>query len=58
MAVLERRFYGDPADCVDELRRRSEAAAKRKMRERQKKHRRIKSLVEQAKEGKLNGTRR
>jgi len=51
----ESRFYGDPANVVDELRARGEREAKQKLRERDKKHRRIASLVKLAKEGKLHG---
>jgi hypothetical protein len=48
MIALPLRFYGDPADCVDEMRRISEAAKKQAERDRVHKGRRIRALVKQA----------
>lgn len=50
--ALPSRFYGDPADCVDERRRITEAAKQQAERDRIHKGRRIRVLVKQAKEGK------
>lgn len=49
------RFYGNPVDCVDELRRIQEAARKKAERHRIHKSRRIRALVKLAmlKSGKL-----
>jgi hypothetical protein len=52
MKVLPRRFYGDPVDVVDELRRISELAKKHAERDRLHKSRRIRVLVKQAMKGK------
>lgn len=44
-AILPRRFYGDPSECVDEWRMISEAAKRKAARDRRNKSRRIKALV-------------
>ena len=48
-AVLPARFWGDPADVCDELRRLSEFAETQRLREIGKKRRRIQAAVRQAK---------
>ena len=55
MTALPSRFYGDPVECVDELRRISEAAKKQAERDRLHKGRRIRALVKQAKRGEHHG---
>lgn len=49
--MMESRFWGDPANCVDELRKRNEAEKVRKECRRFKKQRRIRMLVKNAKQG-------
>ena len=49
--VLPSRFYGDPADVVDEMRRITERAKRRAVIERSNKGRRIRALVKQAMKG-------
>jgi hypothetical protein len=49
--VLPSRFYGDPAECVDELLRLSEFARKQAIRERRHKSLRIQGLVKKAMKG-------
>lgn len=51
MTALPSMFYGDPADCVDEMRRIRAAAKKQAERDRLHKGRRIRALVKQAKRG-------
>lgn len=57
MAAFPSRFYGDPSDNIDELRKLREADLKRKDRERVHKRRRIRALVKQviANGGGING---
>ena len=43
--ALPRMFYGDPSECVDELRRIRESAKRQAMRLRAHKARRIQALV-------------
>jgi hypothetical protein len=50
--ALPARFYGDPANVCDELRRLSDFAEVLRQREIVRKQRRIKSLVKAAKAGK------
>lgn len=47
MSALPAFFYGDPVDCVDEIRRIKAAAKKQAERDRLHKGRRIKALVNQ-----------
>lgn len=49
--VLPSRFYGDPADCVDELRRLGDFAKRQALRERRHKSMRIQASVRKAMEG-------
>jgi hypothetical protein len=49
--VLPSRFYGDPADCVDEMRKLSEFAKKQAIRDRRYKSMRIQASVKKAIEG-------
>lgn len=50
--ALPSKFYGDPSECVDELRKLQQAARKHAERDRLHKGRRIRALVEQAMKGK------
>lgn len=43
--ILPARFYGDPAECVDEMRRLVDAAKRQAERDRLHKGRRIRALV-------------
>lgn len=45
MTALPSRFYGDPADCVDEMRSLGERAKRKAERDRINKGRRIRALV-------------
>jgi hypothetical protein len=51
MSALPSRFYGDPANCVDEIRRLHEAAKKQAEKDRANKGRRIRALVKLAMKG-------
>jgi hypothetical protein len=53
--VLPRRFWGDPADCVDELRRLSEFAKRQALRDRRHKSLRIQASVKKAMKGEHHG---
>lgn len=53
MKVLPSRFYGDPADVVDEMRKISEQDKRKKDRARIHKGQRIRNLVKLAMKGKL-----
>lgn len=55
--VLPSRFYGDPADVCDELKRLREYEAELKERERVRKARRIRKLTKLAKARELRGQR-
>ena len=48
MKALPARFYRDPLECVDELRRANEAAKRQADKDRLNKGRRIRALVKQA----------
>jgi len=52
MTALPSKWYGDPADCVDELRKLRAAEKIRRELERVHKARRIRALVKLAKRGK------
>lgn len=52
--ILPSRFYGDPADVVDEMRRIAAQAKRKAERDRINKGRRIRALVKQA----MNGSKR
>ncbi len=58
MSALPSLFYGDPAECLDEIRRIKAAAKKQAERDRLHKGRRIRVLVKAAMNGKLKGDRR
>lgn len=45
MSALPARFYGDPANCADEMRKINVAAARQAERDRLNKGRRIRALV-------------
>lgn len=45
VGVLPMRFYGDPVECVDELRRLNEMAMRKAEQDRKHKGRRIRALV-------------
>lgn len=49
--MMESRFWGDPSNFIDELRKRRELEKKLAERERQKKSRRHKRQVQLAKQG-------
>ena len=49
MSALPNRFYGDPSERVDEMRRLGEEAKRQAERDRLHKGRRIRALVKQAK---------
>lgn len=51
MSALPSFLYGDPANCVDELRRLRAAAERKQVRDRMNKSRRIQALVNQAMRG-------
>lgn len=51
MSALPFRFYGDPVEVVDEMRRLTDQAKRKAERERLNKARRIKALVKQAMRG-------
>lgn len=51
MTALPSRYYGDPSNVVDEMRRESERAKKQAERDRIKKGRRIRKLTKQAMQG-------
>ena len=51
MTALPRKFYGDPAECVDDLRRLKARAKRKAERARINKGLRIRALVKQAKNG-------
>lgn len=51
-AVLPARFYGDPADVCDELRRLSAFAEVLRLRDIGRKRRRIQAMVKDARNGK------
>lgn len=51
MSALPSRFYGDPANCVDEMRKIHEAAKIQAERDRLNKGRRIRALVKLAMRG-------
>lgn len=48
MKALPARFYRDPIDCVDEMRRVNEAAKRQAEKDRLNKGRRIRALVKRA----------
>ena len=51
MTALPIKFYGDPSNCVDELRRLNKQAKRKDERARINKGLRIRALVKQAKRG-------
>lgn len=51
MSALPARFYGDPSEIVDELRRIEEQAKRKAERNRFQKGQRIRALVKQAMKG-------
>jgi hypothetical protein len=51
MSALPRRFYGNPVDCVDEMRKISRAAEIQAARDRLHKSRRIRALLKEAMKG-------
>mgnify|MGYP001764678153 CR=1 FL=1 len=50
--MMESRFWGDPSNTLDELRKLREVDAARKLRQRRRKALRIQQLVKKAKKGK------
>lgn len=51
MSVLPKRFYGDPSECVDEVRKLREAGERKAERARLNKGRRIRASVKLAMRG-------
>jgi hypothetical protein len=51
MTALPKVFYGDPSECVDEIRKMRDAAKRQAERNRQHKSRRIRALVKLAMRG-------
>jgi hypothetical protein len=58
MSALPSRFYGNPMDCADEMRKITQAGKRQAERDRLHKGRRIRALVKGLMNGKSKGDRR